>query len=159
MWQKILQGGSGGSEGIGFEFFSLFKNGEQYETITGGWTGNGYSSPGNTHHNGTITDGKLIVNGNSYSGGHDFIIGTANAIDFTSLKSQGYKRICFVGDCVNSYFFMNSDKIITGSSAIWSSIGSGKTLYAYDIPDGNLYLAFVTYAGNRYCEISHVFLI
>ena len=156
MFQKMLQVG-GGSEDIDFGF-PLFKNGKQYETITGGWTGNGYSASGNNHHNGTITDGKLTVNGNSYSGNHDFIIGTANAIDFTSLKSQGYKRICFFGNCINSYLFLNSNKVVTGTASIWASISSGDTIYAYDIPDGNLYVAFVTFAGNRYCEIPYVFI-
>ena len=158
MFQKMLQVG-GGSEDIDFGV-PLFKNGKQYETITGGWTGNGYSAPGNTHHNGTITDGKLTGNGNSYSGNHDIIIGTANAIDFTSLKSQGYKKIYVVGKSVDSYIFVNSNKVVTDAAAItiWSYLDNGETCSSYDIPDGNLYLAFVTFAGNRYFEIPYVFI-
>lgn len=61
-----------------------FKDGEQYESITGGWSNSGWSYNGRTAQAPTITD-RIIVN--SQPNQNATIAGTAKKIDFTGINT------------------------------------------------------------------------
>lgn len=62
----------------------LFRDGDECEDVTGGWSATGYTRDSYTVYAGSISDGALVVSLNSVDGSTECIIGTNNPIDFSS---------------------------------------------------------------------------
>ena len=87
----------------------LFDNGDQYESITGGWTSSGYNY---THDNygssakGTVTIGDTISASFASGSGKFGIAGTANLIDLTGIT---YIK-CTASDAETAFLCIHTSK-------------------------------------------------
>lgn len=97
----------------------LFKDGETFDTVTGGWSASGWSSV----NAGSISDNVIKVQG-SGGGGNPGLLATANAIDVTS-----YSTLVFKGNLTGIYVSGSTRKGIekTGLYSSKSASANGAT--------------------------------
>lgn len=97
-----------------------FKNGEQYASVTGGWTTDGFNNAG------TATVGSTIVA--SASSGKTAKIGTANSVDLTNVKKLWYDSPNGANGYNSGYLCVTSDKSSTNFPALVEVKAGGGSL-------------------------------
>jgi hypothetical protein len=137
----------------------FFENGDVFESVTGGWTGDGYTGGSNITDNSKWSVGEtLFVSGkDKYS---NAIIGTANPVDLTNLDKIHFDVVdCTAG---NSYFVVSPTKDLKQKAIEFKDPNSGNHTVTLDVTSltGVHYIAFYVhvydYVTTRTCTVSRV---
>jgi hypothetical protein len=120
----------------------LFDNGNQYEHLTGGWTGNGYTVQGsNKFWAGEISDGKIVLQGYQ---GYYTQLGTNEPIDVT-----GYSTVTANCDEVKNSLGMaiaTSKVNAVNDCLAWINVNEGADTIVLPIPTGATKVYILVYA-------------
>lgn len=152
--QSVSITSSGQSESVTLSYRTyLFKNGDQCNSLTGGWTGEGGYAWGSSKMNpGSISGGVIGVTGSSSAVG---VFGTWNKINFSAYKKLYVKASNGPSGSVGV-------RLVSGGNLTTSTIyASGETPQGTTVIDvsgvtASAYVAF--YATNGYLGVTEVWL-
>jgi hypothetical protein len=123
----------------------IYKPGNQYTSLTGGWTASGYQYDDNSPAGGnTVTTGYLQAEGGYAGGGHEGWIGTNNAINLTGKSKLYIDGITTAAETTSRVYISTKKKYLLDGVAANKYLPTTRSTISIDISKitGKHYIGF-----------------